>query len=161
MLPTSKTFLPDELVHAILIRLQDGELWGKQSKRGLALCSLTCRHWAKLIKPMLFGYLTLMCTEDVSQLLAFLCTPDFLHCALRDCAHNLDLVEDRASSSIPWGHHVLLRLHQHLPHVFVNWAVKGASADGRSKLSSLPSGQLPRTLPSSSVTLHHVTLSCL
>ena len=76
-------YLPSELVHAVLIRTED---FGRNGliKRGLASCSLTCKHWAVLIRPMLFMHLTLSSAEDVSRLVAFL-NADVLEPALSYC----------------------------------------------------------------------------
>lgn len=41
-------------------------------KRGLATCGATCRYWASLIRPTLFGQLHLCRTSDVLQLLEIL-----------------------------------------------------------------------------------------
>ncbi|EKM52852.1 uncharacterized protein PHACADRAFT_186901 [Phanerochaete carnosa HHB-10118-sp] len=158
--------LPDELLHAILIRLDDHRFsWERPPKRGLAPCSLTCRHWAKLIRPILFEYLTIRSAEDVSQLLALLGVPDFLGRTLQSCIRCLDLVEDRTSSSIPWGHRCFLWWFRQTLSVDVTWTIRGASADDQlqqtQRLSLLPSALLPRALPTSTVLLHRVTLSNL
>ncbi|EKM52860.1 uncharacterized protein PHACADRAFT_149790 [Phanerochaete carnosa HHB-10118-sp] len=115
---------------------------------------------------MLFGDLTLSNADDVSQLLAFLGARDFLGCALRTCILHLDLVEDRAPPGIPWSHHLLLRLSGQALLVNATWTIRNSPADDElqqaRRPSSLPSWcLLPRTLPTSSIPLFHLTLSGL
>ena len=150
MSSVQQIYLPPELVHAALIRLED---FGKNglNERGLASCSLTCLHWAVLIRPLLFRHITLRSGEDVSQLVAFLNT-DILRPALSYCIRGLILIEDQTSVGPPWGHQ-LMRLAGRLPRYAVrNWTAKGAPAvsDGQPSLarrSPLPFSALPRTLP--------------
>lgn len=161
--------LPDELLHFILIRLDDRQCGWNSSERplkhGLLSCSLTCRHWAKLIRPILFDHLTLRSAEDVSQLLAFLSGHDFLGHPIRRCIRYLDVVEDQTSSSITWGHQLFLSCCCPAPPDKVTWTIKGAMLDDQSQPTqrplSLPHALLPRALPLSTVYLDRVTLSGL
>ena len=151
MSSVQRVYLPSELVHAVLIRLDDFDWYrNKAIKRGLASCSLTCRHWAVLIRPMLFMHLTLSSGEDVSQLVAFL-NADFLEPTLGYCILSLRFIEDQASAGPSWGHQ-LIRLAERLPRCsFRTCTVKGAPAvpDSQQPLacrSPLPFSTLPRTL---------------
>ena len=144
--------LPPELVHAVLIRMED---WGENGlvKCGLASCSLTCHHWAALIRPLLFKSLTLRSREDVSQLVAFV-DSDSLQPMLSGCISKLNVVEDQVSAKFSWSHQ-LMRLNGRLPRIGIHhWTVKGAPAasDGQRLLerrSSLPFVALPRAFPRS------------
>ncbi|EKM52875.1 uncharacterized protein PHACADRAFT_149800 [Phanerochaete carnosa HHB-10118-sp] len=169
---TSGTRLPEEIIHAIVIRLDDresgyGGTWPYRPKRppkhGLASCSLTCRHWAKIVRPILFYSLTLRTAEDLSQLSAFLGAPDFLGCSLGRCILDLDVVEDRSSPGVPWSHRFPLIIHQQLRlSSYVTWTMNGTPADNQVQPTSnpllFPSALLPRTLPMSTMRLERVSL---
>ena len=150
-----QTYLPPELVHAVLIRMEDRDGDYQIIKRGLASCSLICHYWAASIRPLLFRQLTLRSGEDVSLLVAFL-DADSFQPALSGCVEYFNVTEDRASAGPPWSHH-LMKLRNRLPRAgFLNWKVKGvpaAPADQyplkRPSPSSLPFSALPRTLPPS------------
>ena len=162
-----QSHLPPELVHAVLMRMNDWDKNG-QIKCGLASCSQTCRYWAASIRPLLFQSITLCSGEDVSQLVAFL-NADSLQPALRGCIRHLRVVEDQASAKSPWSHQLLMRLHRRLTHAdIVGWTVKGAPAasDGQDPqaLNSrplLPFSTIPRTLPPSLHRVTYLTLSGL
>lgn len=158
--------LPEELLHAVLVRLDDREHRSERPpKRGLASCSLVCRHWARVIRPILFEHLTLSSAEDVSRLFAFLNARDFLSRPIRCCIEEVDLVEDRTLTSTPWGHHFFLMWCRQAPPGWVTWAINGAPADSQvqptPRPSSLPSTLLPRALPMSAIYLNRVILSGL
>ncbi|EKM52858.1 uncharacterized protein PHACADRAFT_261514 [Phanerochaete carnosa HHB-10118-sp] len=161
------TLLPDELVRAVLVWLDDNEseTWERTFKRGLTPCSLTCRYWAKLIRPILFKYLTLESADDVSQLAAILGAHDFLGCPIGNCIVNLTLVENPTSSGIPWGHQLALRSYQQVPFAKVTWTIKGAPTDSQlqpsRKWPTLPPALLPRVLPASPIPLSRLALSNL
>ena len=108
------TRLPAEILHAILLRVHDGG-FDYSPKQGLAACSLVCRHWAALIRPMLFGRLTLRSAEDVAQLLAFLRAPAVFGQLLKSLVRAVYLEEDQARRNVPWGHQFLHRLGTYLP----------------------------------------------
>lgn len=142
MSDTTGTALPDELVDKILWDLDDWNLNPcTPSKRGLAACSQTCRHWAKSLRSVLWYCITLRSMEDTSQLLNFATTPDFLGRPLRSCVKYLHIVEDRSSSGLPWGHQIHLRLLHVLNINTVDWKISGNS-------STTPLLPLPRTIPS-------------
>ena len=155
-------YLPAELVHAIIVRMEDRDADYRPLKRGLASCSLTCRRWAAIIRPALFHQLTLRSAEDVSQLIALLRVPDFMGCALGDCIRWLEVVDDSASApgTIPWSHQIL-RLDRQLPSVSIALTIEGAPADGLKCSSSLLFSLLPRSLPVSAMALSQLTLSDL
>ena len=144
------TYLPSELVHAILLRTQDKDSNHKPLKRGLTACSLTCRRWAALIRPMLFEELALRSGEDVSQLVAFM-DADVQKPALKDCIRSLTIVDDVGSERIPWSHQLMM-LHTRLSFLIEGWTVKDATPNLDAELllnhrSPLPFTILPRTLP--------------
>ena len=145
--------LPPELVHAIVIRMKDEDKNYMPIKGGLASCSLTCRYWAGLVRPLLFEELTLRSGEDVSLLVAFL-DADALQPTLSGCIRYVHVVENQASAGSPWSHQ-LIGLARWLPHLeWYSWTAKGAAAasDGQripQRRSPLPFAALPRTLPRS------------
>ena len=158
----SQMSLPDELVHAILIRTQDHDATWKPIKRGLTSCSLTCRHWAKLIRPMLFYSLVLRSTDDIEQLLAFLSTPDSLGNPLRSCLGSVEAVEEQTASAAPWSHHVF-RLYGAVG-AHMTWTIRCRSADqqpDQTQSALLPSSILPRTFPISTTYPSRLVLSGL
>lgn len=147
MFYSSQVYLPAEMVQAILMRVEDEDEHGNAIKHGLTSCSLTCRHWAAVIRPMLFRELTLRSAEDISQLLAFLSIPDFLGCALVDCVVWVYVVADCATAIPPWGHQIT-RLDKRLTSVLsVILTINGSSADRSMGRSSLLFHSFPRTLP--------------
>ena len=159
-----QTYLPDELVHAIVVRMEDHGKGYTPVKCGLASCSLTCRHWAKLIRPLLFCELTIRSAEDIAQLLAFLNDPDILDHSLRDCIRFLHVINDQTSSSILWSHQIS-RLHRRIPHLdYMNLTIEKSGADDElpaGRDSSQPLAIIPRTLPGSIMPLSWLRLSHL
>ena len=157
-------YLPDEVVHAILIRMEDSDKDDEPIKRGLASCSLTCRHWAKLIRPLLFNELTIRSAGDVAQLLVFLDGPDTLHPYLRDCIKLLRVIDDRTSSSIPWSHQIS-RLHRRMSQIqTIYLTIENSGADDKlhpGRESMRPFAIIPKTLPGSIMPIWHLTLSNL
>ena len=157
-----QTYLPDELVHAILTWMWYRDKDDEHIKRGLTSCSLTCRHWASRIRPLLFFELIIRSTEDVVQLLAFLDGPDVLHPSLQDCIKRLRVIEDRTSSSISWSHQIF-RLHRRIPKirsVFLTIETSGTDDDLRPERNSSQSlAIIPKTLPGSIMPLKRLTLS--
>ena len=108
-----------------MIRMRDWNDHGTFLKQGLAACSLTCRHWAVLLGPLLFEELTLRTGQDVSDLAAFI-DADFLEPTLSGCVHRLIIIDDTASAEVPWSHQ-LMRLCKRLSSFIIKaWTVKGA-----------------------------------
>ena len=66
--------LPSELLRPIAIWLGRSKSSFLQplDKRGLAASSLTCRDWAKVIRPFIFRDLTLRSPEDINDLIVIL-----------------------------------------------------------------------------------------
>ena len=159
-----QTCLPDELIHAIVTQMWDRDEENNLVKRGLASCSLTCRHWASLIRPLLFYELTIRSAKDLAQLLAFLNSFNPLHPSLWDCIGFLHVVDGRTSSSIPWSHQIF-RLHRRIVHIYsMHLTIEKSSADDELPLghnSSQPLTIIPRTLPGSIMPLERLTLSHL
>ena len=161
-----QTYLPGELVQSILIRMWDPDNNWRPLKRGLTSCSLTCRHWASLIRPLLFSRLTIRSAEDISQLVALLDGADILDPSLRDCIQALDIIDDRTLSSIPWNHQILVlyRRIPRLPWEGVKLTITNDGVDSEinpGRHSSRPFAIIPRTLPGSVMPLLRLTLSHL
>ncbi|GJE95628.1 hypothetical protein PsYK624_118140 [Phanerochaete sordida] len=151
------------MLDAILVRLDDGAWWGPPMlKRGLASCSLVCRHWAKAIRPMLFARITLRNADEVEQLLAFLAAPALLGQTVRSYVRSLHMIEDSASQAcIPWSHQISLYLPRFSPEVSVYWTFEGLVAEGTDSVPSFQCPRLPRRLPLQTCQFRHVTLSHL
>ncbi|GJE95623.1 hypothetical protein PsYK624_118090 [Phanerochaete sordida] len=158
-------YLPAELVHAVVLRLSDRDAEDNRLKRGLAACSLICRHWARIIRPLLFLEIALRSAGDVEQLLAFLGHPDFLGRPLRDCIRMLSIVEheDHTPKAVPWLHHIL-RLHRHFRFINVSLTmadtvtVDADQPEAQQTVSTLPFAWLPKILPASVGFIHTLTL---
>ena len=163
--------LPDEIIHAILVRAEEWDStdpsWAPL-KPGLAACSLVCRHWARIIRPIIFEWLTLRSAGDIEQLIVFLDTPSLLPAvySLEDCIRGIQVIEDVESAHIPWSHQIF-RLRHRLPMVFyaeVKMTIgvrKGDSHCHPDRRSALPFAALPRTLPGSTKPLDVLTLRCV
>ncbi|EKM52853.1 uncharacterized protein PHACADRAFT_149780 [Phanerochaete carnosa HHB-10118-sp] len=159
----SPIYLPGEVVHAILVRVKDRDAEDALLKHGLTSCSLICRHWAKVIRPILFFELNLKSADDISQLIEFLSQPDFLGHSLQNCIHILNIVGDRTPQSIPWVHQ-MLRLKGRFAFINITLVMEGIpEADlpqpEAKHISLLPFSWLPKTLPMSFGFLNALTLS--
>lgn len=117
-MPTSAgTRLPSELLQAILLLLsvedfdvdfRPASCWRTVEhglKRGLTACSLTCRHWAIIVRPTLFGTLILRRAEDYEQLLSFLRSPTSIGEPLPHLIRQIGIQLD-GSRIRPWVHHL-------------------------------------------------------
>ena len=68
--------MPSEILSYIAGHLQPVRLGltsyddGRRMKRSLAACSLVCRHWSKIVRPMLFEWLQLENAADAQFLYA-------------------------------------------------------------------------------------------
>lgn len=155
--------LPEEILQAILVRLDDDYGWGPPTpKRGLASCSLVCRHWAKTIRPLLFETLILRSASDLEQLLAFLAAPAPLGRALTRYIGALYMSEDCASSNcISWSHQVSLRLPRLLSYPSLHCTFSGRTPGSSDSAPSFRRPPLPRQLPARTCAFHQVTLSGL
>ena len=83
-----------EFTRGCIVNVDDG--WRRT--KGLAACSLVCRHWAKIITPMLFERVVLFSQEDVQFLRDLLAddqplrtffSPNFISCVVVN-----DIVDD-------------------------------------------------------------------
>lgn len=151
--------LPAELVHAILIQIEDEHQNGQPIKGGLTACSLTCRFWARVVRPMLFERLTIRSPDDIVQLLAFLNALDPLHLPLGSCIEVLYAIEDLQSPRIPWCHQIF-SLRQVLPEVVFHdvafLTIEGSTVADQfdpKPRPLLPCAMFPRTLPGSTTPL--------
>ena len=68
--------LPSEVIQRVVtlapeVHRLEHRTFAVTGKDGLANCASTCRHWARLIRPFLFGQLLLTTAEDVESLHAF------------------------------------------------------------------------------------------
>lgn len=162
---SSPVYLPAELVHAILLQVNDWDAEDNRLKRGFTTCSLICRHWATVIRLLLFLELTLRSAEDVSKLLEFLEHPNFLGRPLRDCIRMLNIVNNQQRKEAPWVHHILKLRGK---FAFLNITVIPAHTSApemqlalteTNHLLTVPFAWLPKTLPTSRGFLRSLTLS--
>lgn len=152
--------LPSEVICFIVQGLHDGSRpQGTSVKAGLAACSLTCRYWAEMLQPFLFGSLTLRSSEDVTQLLDFFRSSP----ALADFVWDLQ-VRQRSHSHL-WFHHVNKLVAYLREDTYVTLTIDGSTSlplpDTTKKLRSPASVQLyslPRTLPGSILQMTRITI---
>lgn len=90
--------IPPELFEYILdwvvkIALRHGMF--EKDKHPVSLCSLTCKYWASICRPMVFSYIHLRCLADVHTLLSF---PPTTRAWIRD------LFLDETEPCLPWRH---------------------------------------------------------
>ena len=160
--------LPSEIIYLIVQALRANQVLLQQQgdtnlrrKKGLAACSLTCRYWSEILRPLLFGSLTLRGPEDMTQLLGFLQISPLL----ADCIWDLQI--NQSSQGYPWFHHVtkllaFLREDAYVSLMMDNSTLdplpgtvsesKSVSSKTRAKVKPVPYVQLdslPRALPSS------------
>jgi hypothetical protein len=153
--------LPPEVVYHIVRGIRDD--WGATiswlsdrllSKKGIAACSLACRYWVELLRPVLFRDLTLRGTDDILGLLDIFEAPVVLGrppayylTALRLEVDQCDLVASE------WVHHIS-RLSWHIRFgleldLDVKLATSADTSPNRLVQNYLPLSRLPRTLPRS------------
>lgn len=156
--------LPSEVIHFIVQALCATHYYGFRQqgtsvKAGLAACSLTCRYWAEMLQPFLFGSLTLRSSEDVKQLLDFFRSSP----ALADFVWDLQ-VRQRSHSHL-WFHHVNKLLAYLGEDTYVTLTIDGSTSpplpDTAKNLRSPAFVQLyslPRTLPGSILQMTRITI---
>jgi hypothetical protein len=165
--------LPPELIYNILNHVVSRnpflKLWS-YDKQGLSACSLTCRHWAGVIRPALFSTIVLRQPGDISKLLEFLDSEISVGPALSNCIENLTLeVEPTVLvRAVPCLQHycklvkrlyVLARLH-------INNCQSPITGGPLSQLdpfslSKVLSSSLPKTLPGTMFPVSELMLSSL
>ena len=78
--------LPPEVIRLIVKQLYHINLIRPGAiKKGLAVCSLVCRYWAGIIRPLLFENIELRSREDAIQMLSFFESPNILKPPLTQC----------------------------------------------------------------------------
>lgn len=102
--------LPPEVIHAVVVHFVH-RYPISTSKSGLASCSLTCRHWASIIRPGLFANIRLNSRDDLVQLLEFMITPGTIQPAIAECVQFISFFQQSIHSTPPWFHlaHMLRR----------------------------------------------------
>ena len=146
--PAPTRGLPPEMRHAIVQAIQNG--YKRDEKTGLAGCSLACRHWSDLIRPLLFRELVLNCPLDVERLEAILRS----NVPIRTWIHSLH-VEHRDDEQ-PWLHHVYNlvalvsgELYMHVTIDKSDVAKEAQNTAGKHPTPNIPSIFLHRSLPGS------------
>ena len=122
-----------------------------KAKIGLAACGLTCRHWARMIRPILFRELTLRNPNDVLSLLEFLnpLSVSYGRWHMREHVRTITYVVSHDHLP-PWTR--LHMLSRNLSRAKITLAVQGSyGVNGTSLLKSYP-----RTLPPSVFPFHNV-----
>lgn len=155
--------LPSEIIRHIVAHLVDNITIRNQTlrgynmppdKRGLALCSSTCRYWASLIRPVLFGYLTLFAFSDVVELLGLLETSFLLLSpkdALARCVKRISVKAWTYMQKAPPPWILVYKLSQHIP---VDFDVSIQCPDGTGVFAALPRTLPPTLLPMKSLDIH-------
>lgn len=136
-------------------------------KRGLALCSLTCRYWAKRIRPALFRRLTIRTLQDISDLLYILDSRSAVEPNFADCIREL-VVEHCPVDGIPWIHHVhsiLRRLRDATVSLRIINQADNSQDSSTTSHTSIAMTEIPlaypRTLPSSILPISQLLLDGL
>lgn len=164
--------LPPEIVRQVVLHvchLAPG-LWKEpwsETKRGLAACSLTCRFWAAIVRPSLFGSLDIRSPEDLDTLTDFLDFPAPLPgVPISDLIRTITIVHPLCALRAS----VLLKVQALLKRLSLEPAVGLTIVDpgvfaGRSARPIPPSisrhspfSDLPKTLPWKMLPLHSLTL---
>lgn len=175
MAATSGEEFPSEILCKIVESLHfDGDFdsildcWvvaNRKLKQGLTACSLTCRYWATIIRPMLFTFIILRNAKDVEQFLRFMEQSVSVGPSIIRCITSIGLefhgVHDR-----PWLHHVgavFRRLNAHGRRVYLDLQVKGHhNVKTRAPVvHTLPYQLFPRTIPYSIIPLRRIVLTSL
>ena len=142
-----------------------------RARQGLAACSLVCRHWSKVVSPMLFEFITLRCLEDVRFLLDVIDKATASRSSLLlSSIQTIWLYEDTqdVSGSRPWLHHAH-SLFAQLPRASFNCTIyrepddDGATASVSAVQACIysPFRSLPRILPLSILRLTYLSLQRL
>jgi hypothetical protein len=169
--------LPPEVIRKILDQFVAGypliPFLGKVIKYGLSSCSLTCRCWAEVIRPILFYSITLRQPDEIMQLLDFLNSHVSVGPALSGCIVWLTL---QVKESVIQAVGVMPYLHHYYGLIKRLFALRSAEMsitnDGQPVASSghlkarallnMLSSSLPRTLPGTCVfPVNTLTLSGL
>ena len=169
--PPASTRLPPEIIHRIVDTL--GIFRGTYNdfvtgpKEGLASCSLTCKHWAAVLREALFSRLTLRNLEDVTQIISFFRSSLSIGRPLSQIL-NLIIVDIIDAAQLPWVHH-LDKLA--IPIIkngggYLNIGMR-LTGDKTSQIYPLPFSSFPRSVPKThvftatgSLSLKNVRLRC-
>jgi hypothetical protein len=123
---------------------------GKEQKRVLSLCSLVCRHWARICRPLIFRSIALRSASDLSLFKHTLLTPPPLD-LLSLAKYVKNLYVEVKHIEPPWAH----RLRSDLAHILstecqLNLIVDASALEEISTARSVKVifDTLPRTLPS-------------
>lgn len=161
--------IPAELVGYIVKRLLDpvskqSELRGH--KRSLSSCSLTCRYWSHIIRPVLFAELTLSAPVALAGLLAMLDSCTSFQPFLSQHVHEITIRHDPFPSP-HWLHHVY-KLSKRLCSARVSVLItRRSSAETSATTDRIPLSKvdlpfmLPKTLPASLYPFYRITLDNL
>lgn len=115
-------------------------------KKGLAALSLTCRDWARVVRPILFHRLILCIPEDVDELLKSLASPLLLEPTRSTCIRSVRY-SMKAEQVPPW-----IRLHKLskiIPKARMELSVDSIPGESLLKV-------FPRTLPFSIFQFHSI-----
>jgi hypothetical protein len=169
--------LPSELIRSILDQLvaRNPGIRLRGSKRGLAACSLTCRHWAEVIRPVIFYSIALREPDDITQLLEFFDSGSSVGPPLSNCIEELGLHVNttalvtsmscihhyyRLIKRIPAHHAVMLTIYNDQPTIAQAISEPPRHLEIRGLLKVL-SSSLPKTLPGALFPISILTLSGL
>ena len=165
--PPAPTRLPSEIIHRIFKTLDSGFSGCISRKKGLASCSLTCKHWAARLREALFFTLTLRNLEDVTQIISFFGSSISIGRPLSQILRII-FVHINETAQLPWVHYldklvITIRQDQRRD-LSIRMCLTG---DGTSQIYSLPLSTFPRSVPKThvftatgSLSLKNVRLRC-
>lgn len=141
--------LPPELIRLVVsyLYVRDTGRYGAL-KRGLATCSLTCRYWASILRPLLFENIEIRSRQDAFQLQQFLESLTILKPPLSKCVRFLTLKQS-AREVPPWMQ--LYKLAKYFRRGEIELTIDAIDGD-------LLWHAVPRTLPRSIFAMHVINL---
>ena len=155
--PSKGSQVPGEVLEIILAYLRPIRDSWRPFDRKLAQCSLTCRHWAAYIRPLIFNHIHLTSEKRLCAFSTLVYSPVVVPAPLREIVRHLQIQMDNVSR--PWLYHAwALSRDKVLPNVErIDLFVGGEPGDEdldaefpktRAKSELLLDIGLPRKLPS-------------
>ncbi|GJF00914.1 hypothetical protein PsYK624_172180 [Phanerochaete sordida] len=157
--------IPPELLLRILHAERAASSWSiltedsaREWKKNLSNFGLVCKYWAEVVRPILFGSLTLSGGQDLLFLKKIVEAPQFPASSIYGKIHTISVRKDIVESDSWLGHLNWLSVHlptTHIDCMIIDTAMKGSLVAGshRSALRALPSLP-PGYIKLNSLTLH-------
>jgi hypothetical protein len=133
----------------------------KEEKSHLSLCSLVCRHWARLCRPHIFAYVRLRCSDDLHAFKRILLMPPPARLpSIAEYVKHVHIFVERIEP--PWVHHLLPSYCQRILLLNCNFTLTVKASSSKSNDTTMPFAAiyspLPHTLPSVHACLTHLNL---